>query len=261
VQQLHGSDTLFDVVTAAITQGGLDSALHYIGGGSGTGETGLRAGSQGLAPMSRALSTAALTDLINQGITPVQNVIGLDGVSLFVNSTNATQSLTFDTIRGIYNCQITDWKDVPGSGKAGLIQVFARNGASGTTDTFKTLITGLPATTVDASGVSQANWGACVHEVLTTEAIADATSTDATAADAIVSVARTATDTAVPADEETIRDFSYPLARRLYINQVTGAREPNENEQALLDLMLDHSFLDPILLQFEFFTCPDSGCP
>src|SRR5262245_20592252 len=76
---LHGSDTLFGAVSQAITAAQLDSVLHYIGGGSTTGENGLIDGSQGIAAMSRALSTAALNNLLNQGVTPVQNVIGLDG--------------------------------------------------------------------------------------------------------------------------------------------------------------------------------------
>jgi len=293
VEQVHGSDTLFDVVTTAINQAGLDSVLHYIGGGSGTGEAGLVNGTQGIAPMSRQLTAAAIGNLVNQGISPIQNVIGLDGVSLFVSSTNPTPSLTFDTIRAIYLCQITDWASVPGSTITGTIAVYARNGASGTTDTFKTLIGGLPATTVDANGVSQANWNnngsnppvTCVNEVATTEEIASHTANEplaigfaglsagrlctdpGTPCNAKPAIARTDTSTPVAPSQDTIRDFSYPLARRLYVNQISqdgGDRNPNANEQALLDAMLDRGFLDPILTQFEFVTCPsaaDGGCP
>src|SRR5262245_18722653 len=85
----RGSDTLFGAITDAINQSGLADQLQYLGGGSGLGETGLRAGTQNIAPMSRALMDAAIEDLQIQGATPVQNVIGLDCVSVYVKADNA----------------------------------------------------------------------------------------------------------------------------------------------------------------------------
>jgi phosphate transport system substrate-binding protein len=263
---LHGSDTLFGAVTQAITAAQLDSVLHYIGGGSGTGENGLLDGSQNIAPMSRALSTSAINNLLNQGVTPVQNVIGLDGVSMWVQSTSSTVAIDIPTIRSIYLCNITDWSNVPNSGKTGAIAVYARNGLSGTTDTFKTLIGGLPATTN-----GNANWGPCVHEVDTTNDIATHTSNEANAigfaglsagraGNRALKVAVDATHTAIAPTEATIRSFSYPLSRRLYVNSVTDGRFPTDDEQALLDAMLDRSFMDPILTANEFITCP-ATCP
>lgn len=263
---LHGSDTLFGAVTQAITSAGLDSFLHYLGGGSGTGESGLVTGSQGIAPMSRALSTSAINDLLNQGVTPVQSVIGLDGVSMWVRSTSTATAIDIPTIRGIYLCNITDWSSVPNSGKTGAITVYARNGLSGTTDTFKTLIGGLPAT---VNG--NANWGTCVHEVDTTDDIATHTSTEAgaigfaglsagRAGNKALAVAVTATSTPVAPSQTTIRNFSYPLSRRLFVNSVADGRFPSDAEQALLDAMLDRSFMDPILIANEFITCP-ATCP
>jgi phosphate transport system substrate-binding protein len=262
---LHGSDTLFGVVTNAITQGGLDGVLHYLGGGSGTGENGLLDGSQGIAPMSRALTGTAIDTLTNLGIVPQQKVIGLDGISLFVKSTNVltTSPLGIDklTIRAIYSCSITDWANVPGSaGKTGTIVVYARNGLSGTTDTFKTLIGGLPATVA-----GNANWGPCVHEVDTTDQIADNTSADdnaigfaglsgGRAGNKALAVSADGSSPILPT-EATIQDSSYPLNRRLFINFVSGGAIPTADEQALLDLMLDRSFLDPILVANEFITC------
>lgn len=267
---LKGSDTLFGVVSEAITTAQLQSVLHYIGGGSGGSESALVSGAQGIAPMSRALSTAAINNLLNQGVTPVQNVIGLDGVSLFVQAASSAAAIDIPTIRNIYLCNITDWSGVPGSGKTGPITVYARNGLSGTTDTFKSLVGGLPATTN-----GNANWAACVHEVDTTEDIATHTATEAgaigfaggsagRAGNKPLAVAVTATSTPVAPSETTIRNFSYPLARRLYVNSVTDGRFPSDDEQALLDAMLDRSFMDPILTRNEFITCPSvaaGGCP
>jgi phosphate transport system substrate-binding protein len=261
--QLRGSDTLREVVVQAISDAGLGSVLTYVGGGSGTGETGLVNGTQGIAPMSRALNTAAINNLLNQGVTPVQHVIGLDGVSLFVESTNTGfTGLDIATIKSIFTCAITDWANVPNSGKTGPIAAYRRDDASGTTDTFKTLV-----------GVT--TFGACVTVVATTEDIATHTSTEDNAigyaglsgkvdGNKEVAVAATATSTAVAPTVETIRDFSYPLARRLYVNSVADGRFPSDDEQALLDAMSDRGFLDPILTRFGFVTCladADGGCP
>jgi phosphate transport system substrate-binding protein len=263
---LQGSDTLFGAVTQAITAAHLTSVLHYIGGGSGAGENALIAGTQGIAPMSRALSTSAINNLLNQGVTPVQSVIGLDGVSMWVQSTSSAAAIAIPTIRDIYLCNITDWSNVPGSGKTGAITVYARNGLSGTTDTFKTLIGGLPATVA-----GNANWGPCVHEVDTTDDIATHTSNEAgaigfaglsagRAGNKALAVAATATSTAIAPSQTTIRNFSYPLSRRLFVNSVADGRFPSDDEQLLLDSMLDRSFMDPILTANEFITCP-ATCP
>lgn len=261
--QFRGSDTLFGVITDAINQAGLQTQLQYTGGGTGLGESGLRAGTQGIAPMSRALSSAAVDDLQNQGVTPVQNVIGLDGVSLFVKRTNTTLTqLDIPTIRSIYTCTITDWSAVPGSGKTGTIAVFRRNDDSGTTDVFRTLV-----------GIT--TFGSCVTALATTVDIANTTATNPNAIgyaglagevpdNKPLAIARTASDPAIAPSTATIRDFSYPLARRLYVNSVADGRVPSADEQALLDVVLDRSFLDPILIANEFVTCladADGGCP
>src|SRR5262245_33141479 len=163
--ELRGSDTLFGVVTDAINASDLGDQLIYLGGGSGLGETALVNGNQNIAPMSRALSPAAIEALLSQGATPVQNVIGLDGVSLYVQATEAVQDISIPTIRDIYLCNITDWSGVPGSGKTGTIAVYRRNDDSGTTDVFRSLI-----------GIT--TFGDCVVPLATTEDIADVTSTD-----------------------------------------------------------------------------------
>ncbi len=261
--QLRGSDTLFGAVTDAVNQSGLSTEIQYLGGGSGLGEAGLRAGTQGIAPMSRALSSAAIEDLQNQGVTPVQNVIGLDGVAVFVKATDASVThIDIPTLKAIFTCTITDWSGVPGSGKTGPIAVYRRNDDSGTTDTFKSLV-----------GITA--FGACATPLATTADIAATTSTDPNAIayaglsaerpeNKALAVAKSAGSPFVAPGIATIRNFSYPLARRLYVNSVADGRTPSASEQALLDLILDRSFMDPILIANEFVTCPavaDGGCP
>ncbi|MET0343105.1 MAG: substrate-binding domain-containing protein [Polyangiales bacterium] len=260
--QLRGSDTLFGVVTQAIGVLGLDTELTYTGGGSGLGETGLRSGTQGIAPMSRALSAAGLQDLQGQGVTPVQHVIGLDGVAVFVKRSEALAQIDLSTLRAIFACEITDWSAVPGAGKRGAIAVYRRNDASGTTDTFKTLV-----------GVS--TFGACATVLESTADLATVTSTNASAIgysglsgeradNKAIAVGAAAAGPFVAPSATTIRNFSYPLSRRLYVNAVSGARVPSEAEQLLLGELTNRSFLDPILTANEFVTClpaAQGGCP
>lgn len=257
---LRGSDTLFGATTDAINVAGLSGDLSYAGGGSGLGETGLRNGTQGIAPMSREISAAGQDDLLNQGVFPVQTVIGLDGVSVFVQA-GAPGQIDIPTIRGIYTCAITSWDSIPGSGKTGQIKAFRRDDVSGTTDVFKSLV-----------GIS--TFGSCVTVLASTSDIADVTSTDASAIgysglsgsrpghNQELSVGRTSAGPFVAPNENTIRNFSYPLARRLYINSVSEGRVPSVAEQALLDFMSNPDNMDPILVANEFVTCDrTTGCP
>jgi ABC-type phosphate transport system substrate-binding protein len=266
--QFRGSDTLFGAITDAINQAGLQDSLQYLGGGSGLGEAGLRAGTQAIAPMSRALTDAAISDLQDQGVTATQAVIGLDGVSVYVKASESPTQIDIPTLRGIFNCSVIDWSAVPGAGKSGPISAFRRNDSSGTTDTFKNLV-------MVHDGVTDA-FGSCVQILETTQAIADQTSTDASAvafaglsgerpgANKPLAVSRAADGPFIAPAQGSIRDFSYPLARRLYLQILSGGRAPSEAEQALADRVLDRSFFDPILITNEFVTClsdDDGGCP
>ncbi len=128
--KLRGSDTLFDIMTQAIKQARLDGGgasplalaakdLHYLGSGSGNGETAMRTatatalGSQSIGPMSRnfrpniidplsttfvARSAAAPTAVGHAAWTPgSRNVPGLDAAVFVVKGTAALENLTFST--------------------------------------------------------------------------------------------------------------------------------------------------------------------
>jgi phosphate transport system substrate-binding protein len=262
--QFRGSDTLYGAITDAINGAGLADQLQYLGGGSGLGESGIVAGTQNIAPMSRALKDSAIDNLLNQGVTPVQNVIGLDGVAVYVKDGEGVTQIDIPTLKGIFqSCTINDWSLVPGSTKSGPITVFRRDDNSGTTDTFRTLV-----------GIT--SFGACVSILPTTEAIADTTSNDPTAiayaglsgerpgANKALAVAANPAGPFIAPAQDSIRTFAYPLARRLYLQVVSDARVPSDVEQALVDKVLDRSFMDPILIRNEFITClpvEEGGCP
>ncbi len=250
--QFAGSDTLAGAVTDAITAAGLEDQIQYIGGGSGNGEKGLLAGDQGIAPMSREIKPEIAQQLAAKSVTVTPYVIALDGLSMFVKSDNPVASLDLPTIVRIYTCEFTQWEQIPGSGKTGAIKVYRRNDASGTTDAFKHF-----------TGVK--SFGACVTAVNETADIADVTSRDPqaigysggsgkTADNRAVAIARKAGDAPVLPTTATIRDFSYPMARNLYIYIVSGAQVPSAAEDNLMSYITDRSFMDPIVQQHDFIT-------
>jgi len=254
VQTLRGSDTLAGVVTDAIVQAGLSDQLSYQGGGSGLGEAALAAKQQGIAPMSRAFKADAVATASAAGVTPVQHLIALDGLGIWVNQANTLQSVTLENLRDIFTCKLTRWEQLPASGRSGELKALRRDDNSGTTDTFKSLV-----------GVKE--FGACV-KVFTgagTEDIANETARDP---DSIgyaglsatrptnrhLAVAKDGSSASVLPTVANIRDGSYPLARKLFVYEATGSFTPNAAEAQLLNKLTDRSFLDPIVQDHDFIT-------
>jgi phosphate transport system substrate-binding protein len=247
-----GSDTLGGVMTDAIIAAGMNQKITYTGGGSGVGEKAMINGEISIAAMSREFKVEALDIAKSKGIVPVAHVVALDGIGIFVNAANPVVSLDFTTLSKIYTCDITSWNQVPGSGKNGPIKAYRRNDQSGTTDTFKHFV-----------GVK--NFGACVTMVNETADIADLTATDVdaigyaglsavNAKNRTVAMAQKAGQTAVLPNTTTIRNGSYPLARKLFVYEATGAKTVAGAEQELLEYLLDRSFLDPIVQDHDFIT-------
>lgn len=247
-----GSDTLAGAITDAIIQAGLDQQLNYVGGGSGTGEKGIVNGEQGIAPMSRPFDGNLAAQLQTNGVRVVEHVVALDGISMFVNKGNPVASLDVATVSRIYSCEFTKWEQIPNSGLKGDIKAFRRNDQSGTTDAFK-MFTGLK------------KFGACVTVVAETADISEATSREALAIgyaglsgkvekNREVALQAKLGSPAVLPTTATIRNFSYPFARKLYVYEVTGTRNANDVEQQFLSYITDRSFMDPIVQAHEFVT-------
>lgn len=248
-----GSDTMAGILTDAIFASGLNKEIVYEGGGSGLGETALVNGEQGIAPMSRAMKPEAVLALQAKGVVAVGHVVGLDGIGIFVNEKNTLVGIALPTLKQIFTCQFTKWEQVPGSNMTGAINAYRRNDASGTTDTFKNLV-----------GVK--DFGACVHVMAETTDISERTATEVNAigysgatakrdGNLALAVAQTIDSKFVPLNVSTVRSFVYPLSRKLFVYEVSGAKTPNATENKLLNsYLLDRSFLDPIVQDHEFYT-------
>jgi hypothetical protein len=108
-QALAGSDTL-EVLTKQLLANATcnpGSALTYQGGGSGTGESAMIAGTQRIAPMSRALRNNATVCGAAEGAVGDNSAEGiafaLDGVLAYVNPANDCNSnTTITALRTLY---------------------------------------------------------------------------------------------------------------------------------------------------------------
>jgi phosphate transport system substrate-binding protein len=251
VQEIQGSDTLLGALTDAVNQAGLDTQLRYVGGGSGKGAEAIVAGKQGIAPSSRPLKDSEIQAAKAAGIELKGHVFAVDAIGIFVNTQNKGPHVSLDQLRDIYTCKTTNWGDVPGSGLLSTIRAYRRDDASGTTDLFKS-----------ALGIKQ--FGDCVM-VSDTAGISSATSKELNAIGYSGLSAGTAKNRAIPVSKangaaeflptiQNVRTNSYPLSRKLYVYESSGTHTPTSSEAALLDKMLDRSFMDPIVQANEFFT-------
>jgi phosphate transport system substrate-binding protein len=75
-----------------------------------------------------------------RGVDPkglVFTKIARDGVCVITNPQNAISNLSTETVEGIFTGRIRDWSQVPGAQVSGPIDLFDRDGASGTQDAFQ----------------------------------------------------------------------------------------------------------------------------
>ena len=68
--------------------------------------------------------------------------IARDGVCVITNSANHLANLSEETVQNIFTGSIRDWSEVPGAKISGPIDLFDRDGASGTQDAFQHIFLG-----------------------------------------------------------------------------------------------------------------------
>jgi phosphate transport system substrate-binding protein len=68
--------------------------------------------------------------------------IAQDGICVITNTKNPISNLSQQTVQGIFTGSIRDWSQVPGAGVSGPIDLFDRDGASGTQDAFQNIFLG-----------------------------------------------------------------------------------------------------------------------
>jgi phosphate transport system substrate-binding protein len=106
------------------------------GGQSDIGISGVAAGRFDIGDSSR--------DPI-RGVDPkglVFTKIARDGVCVITSPSNPLSNLSQESVEGIFTGRIRDWSEVPGAGISGPIDLFDRDGASGTQDAFQHIFLG-----------------------------------------------------------------------------------------------------------------------
>ncbi len=80
-----------------------------------------------------------------KGVDPkglVFTKIARDGVCVITSPANPVANLSQETVEGIFTGRIRDWSSVPGAHISGPIDLFDRDGASGTQDAFQHIFLG-----------------------------------------------------------------------------------------------------------------------
>jgi phosphate transport system substrate-binding protein len=68
--------------------------------------------------------------------------IARDGVCMITNQSNPISNLSQESVEGIFTGRVRDWSEVPGASISGPIDLFDRDGASGTQDAFQHIFLG-----------------------------------------------------------------------------------------------------------------------
>jgi phosphate transport system substrate-binding protein len=131
---VKGSDTMVILAqrwAEAYMQKNPAQKIQVTGGGSGTGIAALINGTTDVANASRAMKDAEKAKLRDRfGSAPAETSVAKDGVAFYVNEANPVQQLTMEQLRGIYDGELENWKDVGGPDAA--IVVYSRENSSGT---------------------------------------------------------------------------------------------------------------------------------
>jgi len=109
----------------------LGVAITVQGGGSAVG---IQAAISGAAQ----IGMADLVELPPEAAALVSVVVARDGIAVIVNPANAVTSLTTEQVRGIFNGQIQNWKEVGGADAP--ITVVSREAGSGTRSSFEQIV-------------------------------------------------------------------------------------------------------------------------
>ncbi len=107
--------------------------------GSHTAPPGLAARHAQIGEMSRPITAEELGTIEGAGVKVKANIFALDGIAILVSPQNPIKSLSLEDISKVFSGEITDWAQL-GGGSSGKINLYVRDGKSGTFDTFNSLV-------------------------------------------------------------------------------------------------------------------------
>src|SRR3989338_5953906 len=136
--QIKGSDTMVNLGQAwaeAFNKKNPEVNVAVTGGGSGTGIASLIAGTADIAECSRTMKEKEIQKAKENGITPVEFTVALDGLAAVVHPDNPVTKLTINELSDIFTGKITNWNQL--GGKDLPIVILSREVNSGTHVYFK----------------------------------------------------------------------------------------------------------------------------
>jgi phosphate transport system substrate-binding protein len=131
--QIKGSDTLVNLVQILAEQymdKNPGTAIAVLGGGSGTGITGLINGTCDIADHSREWKQKEYDQAWEKGVKPRSFIVAVDGLSIVVNAQNPLDQLTMAQVGAMYRGEVKNWKAVGGPSQA--VSLYGRQSNSGT---------------------------------------------------------------------------------------------------------------------------------
>jgi len=131
--QVKGSDTMVNLVQILAEQymeKNPGTPIAVLGGGSGTGITGLINQTCDIANHSREWRPKEIDHAWDKGVTPRPFVVAVDGLSIVVNEKNPIEQLTMAQVGALYRGEIKNWKAIGGPSQA--VSLYGRQSNSGT---------------------------------------------------------------------------------------------------------------------------------
>jgi len=131
--QIKGSDTMVNLVQILAEQymeKNPGTPIAVLGGGSGTGITGLINQTCDIADHSREWKPKEIDQAWDKGVSPRPFVVAVDGLSIVVNEKNPVEQLTMAQVGAMYRGEIKNWKAVGGPSQA--VSLYGRQSNSGT---------------------------------------------------------------------------------------------------------------------------------
>lgn len=219
---IKGSDTMV-ILTQRLAEEYMKShrgaTVQVNGGGSGTGIAALINGTIDMAMASRPMSEKEKRQAAkNRGAEVIEHPIALDALAVFVNASNPVQQLTIAQIREIFQGKVKNWSEVGGPNAP--IILYGRESSSGTYDYFREHV------------LEKGDFAPAVQTLQGTAAIINAVGQDRNAIGyggiAYATTVRplaiaTEGGAAVPPNEQTVADGSYPLSRHLFFYYAANA--------------------------------------
>jgi phosphate transport system substrate-binding protein len=197
------------------------TVVQVNGGGSGTGIAALINGTVDLAMASRPMKDEEKAQAKQaRGADVVEHPVALDGLAVFVHSSNPVKEMTIAQVKDIFQGKVTNWSQVGGPNAPMVL--YGRESSSGTYDYFREHV------------LNKEDFAPRVQTLQGTAAIINAVGHDrngigyggiAYAKDVKALPVSSEGKPAVAPSEQTVADGSYPLSRKLFFYYPANAPE------------------------------------